>query len=297
LNLVEQYGDVEVFLGLDHSQLEIRVLAQMSQDPLLIELIQSGQDLHSAVGHVLTGIPVEKIKADRETRTAVKGIHFGIIFGLSAASLYYTLKVQAAEKGEKFTWDEKKVKSLYDDYFIKFRGVKRFIDRQVAFAEEHNYVETLFGFRRECSPFGAEDRESFWKNQAVNSPIQGTAHQLILISLAVLWIRRKTYHLWQRLSMEIHDSLVSYVKLRDLPEAYRQGVELLEKDVLVHIRKWYPELNWQVPLKAEGKAGFRFGVMVSDYAGGPVNEFIEQWCQKNMKFEKELREKMEAAKK
>lgn len=296
MTLAEKYGDVDVFVGLDHSQLEIRVLAQMSEDKLLIQLIQSGEDLHSAVGHELTGMPIEKIKTDRETRTTVKGIHFGIIFGLSADSLYYKLKVEAAAKKEEFTWSQEKVKKLYDEYFNRFSGVKAFIDSQVELAEENGYVETLFGFRREVSPFGNEDRDSFWKNVAVNSPIQGTAHQLILISLAVLSLKPQTYSLWQRLCMEVHDSLVSYVPLRDLPQAYAQGVQLLEKDVLVYVKKWFPDLNWRVPLKAEGKAGFRFGVLVEKYAGEPVEEFLEKWCQQNKEFEKKVRADMEKAK-
>lgn len=296
MSIAEQFDDVDVFVGLDHSQLEIRVLAQVSQDQLLIQLIQSGEDIHSAVGTELTGIPIAKIKSDRETRTTVKGIHFGIIFGLSKKSLYLKLKVDAAAKREKFTWSEKKVYDIYDHYFERFKGVKAYIDSQAEFAEKNGYVETLFGFRRECTPFVDEDRSSFWMNQAVNSPIQGTAHQLMLISLAVLALRRKTYYLWQRLCMEVHDSLIAYVKLKDLPTAYVQGVQLLEKDVLEHIKKWWPELHWQVPLKAEGKAGFRFGVLVEKYAGEPAEEFVEKWCQQNREFEKKVKADMAKAK-
>lgn len=278
-----------------NSQLEIRVLAQMSGDKLLIELLQSGEDIHSAVGYELTGIPIAKIKNDRETRTAVKGIHFGIIFGLTADSLYFTLKVQAAERHEKFTMSKERVHELYDKYFHRFVGVKRFLDNQIAFAEEHGYVSTLFGFKREVSMYGDEDRGTYWKNQAVNSPIQGTAHQLILISLAVLEIRKVTYNLLQRLTMEIHDSLVGFGALRDLPEIYKQGRLLLEKEVLRYVKKGWPELNWRVPLKAESKAGFRFGVLAA-YEGGPVNEFLRQWCEENKEFESEMQKQMSKAK-
>ena len=248
--LAEKYGKKKVFLSMDHSQLEIRVLGQMSGDKLLIKLLQSGEDIHSAVGHELTGIPIEKIASDRETRTAIKGIHFGIIYGLSPKSLYFNLKVQAAERGEKFTMSEAEVTDLYNKYFKKFHRVKEFMDGVVQFTEANGYVETLFGFRREISITGQEGRETFWKNQAMNSGIQGTAHQLIMISFAILELKKRTYNFLQDMSMEIHDSLVAFTNLEDLPRTYRQGKQLLEEDVLLYVKKWWPELNWKVPLKA-----------------------------------------------
>lgn len=293
--LVERFGDVDVFLGLDHSQLEIRVLAQMSGDKLLIQLIQSGEDIHSAVGHELTGIPIEKIKHDRSIRTAVKGIHFAIIFGKQKEGLYYQLKTEAAERKEEFTMSKEDVAKLYDSYFHRFSGVRDFMDNQIAAAASNEYVETLFGFQREVSQFGSDNRTSYWKNIAQNSPIQGTAHQLILVSFAVLELQKAKYKLWQRLCMEVHDSLICFTKLRDLPATYKQGVQLLEKDVLVYVKLWWPHLNWQVPLKAEGKAGFRLGVMVDGYAGGSVEEFLEKWCQKNRELGKKIKTEIQKA--
>jgi DNA polymerase I len=288
MNLAEKYGKKKVFLSMDHSQLEIRVLGQMSGDKLLIELLQSGEDIHSAVGHELTGIPIAKIANDRETRTAIKGIHFGIIYGLQPSSLYYTLKIQAEEHGESFTMSEAQVTQLYNRYFHKFRTVKRFMDSQIDFADEHGYVRTLFGFEREISQAGQEGRTTFWKNQAINSPIQGTAHQLIMMSFAILELKKKTYNLLQDMTMEIHDSLVTFTRLEDLPETYKQGKALLEKDVLEYVKKGWPELEWRVPLKADAKAGFRMGVLVEKYKGEPPEEFVEKWCEKNLEFEKKL---------
>lgn len=191
MNLVDKFGDMDVFLGVDHGQLEIRVLAQMSQDPLLLKLVQSGEDIHSGVGHELTGIAIEKIKHDRDIRTAVKGIHFGIIFGLSEENLYYHLKSEALERGEEFNMDKEEVARLYRSYFKKFRGVKDFMDGQIEFGKEHGFVKTLFGFQREISLAGDETRTTFWENQCRNSPIQGTAHQLMLISMAVLNLKNR----------------------------------------------------------------------------------------------------------
>lgn len=293
MNLAQRFGDVKVFWGADHSQLEIRVLAQMSKDPLLMKLIQSGEDIHSSVGTVLTGVPIDQIKKDRETRTAIKGIHFGIIYGLSPGSLYYTLKIQAAERKQEFKMSEAKVTHLYNRYFQKFRGVKYFLDQQMKFAEKHSYVKTLFGFQREISLAGSEDRTTYWKNQAVNSPIQGTAHQLILMSMALMELKKKTYHLLYDMCMEVHDSLIGFGDLRNLPEIYKQVKYLLEVDTLKYVKAYWPDLNWTVPLKAEAKAGLRMGVML-EYAGESAEEFAQKWCEKNHEFEEQLRKDMAA---
>lgn len=291
MSLVSKFGDLDVYLGSDHSQLEIRVLAQMSGDKLLIELIQLREDIHSSVGYELTGIPIAKIKKDRDTRTAIKGIHFGIIYGLTEDTLYLKLKVDAAERGEQFNMTREDLGKIYRSYFRKFKGVAKFIEYQHQFAQENAYVLSLFGFQREIALAGDETRSTFWANQAVNTPIQATAHQLMLVALAISGIKKQTYDLLQRLSMEVHDSLYAFVKLSKLVEAYKQFIQLLEKDVLVYVKKWWPEVNWVVPLKAEAKAGFRLGVMV-EYQGESPEEFVEMWCQKNRKFELKLKEEM-----
>jgi DNA polymerase-1 len=293
MTLLEKFGDLDVFWATDHAQLEIRVLAQMSGDKLLIELIKSGEDIHAAVGHELTGIPLEKIKKDRAIRTTVKGIHFGIVYGLTADSLYLKLKADAAERNEKFEMTKEEVTKLYNRYFQRFRGVSRWLEAQVEFATGHGYVKTLFGFKREIALFGDDERSTYWGNQSKNSPIQGTAHQLLLIAFAIMELKKNTYNLLQRLSMEGHDALVGYTKVRQLPDTYRQAKQLLEKDVLVYVKKWWPEVNWSVPLKAEAKAGFRYGVLVKDYMGEPPEEFLQKWCEENHKFEKKLREDIE----
>jgi DNA polymerase I-like protein with 3'-5' exonuclease and polymerase domains len=293
MSLATKFGNLDVYLSFDHSQLEIRVLAQMSGDKLLTDLIQSGEDIHSAVGHELTGISIEKIKKDRDTRTAVKGIHFGIIYGLTAKSLFARLKADAAERHQQFDMSFEDVERLYNRYFDRFAGVKKWLEEQVAFAMEHGYSKTMFGFKREISQVADEDRTTFWRNQAVNSPIQGTAHQLLLISLAIVEMKKQTYNLWQRMCMEIHDSLVTYVMLTNLPAAYKQGVYLLETDTLEYVKRHWPKIAWKIPLKAEAKVGFRMGVLVEGYAGGSIDEFIENWCIKNREFEKKMKKQMQ----
>lgn len=291
MSLASKFGDMEVLLGVDHSQLEIRVLAQMSRDEKLVKLIQSGEDIHSGVGHELTGVAIEKIRHDRQIRTAMKQLHFGIIYGMTAESVYYQLKTDAAERGEKFTLTLPEVTVMYNNYFKKFKGAKRYIDNQHTLAQEQGYVETLFGFRMEINLGGDESRGTYWANQAVNRPIQGTAHTLLLIAMAVMGLKPKTYHLLQKSSLEVHDALYVFAKLRDIQETYKQFMRVMEKEVLIYVKREFPEIDWVVPLKADAKAGLRLGVMV-EYEGQSPDEFVEQWCQANRKFEIAMKKEM-----
>jgi uracil-DNA glycosylase family 4 len=615
--ILKKFGDTDVFLGLDHSQLEMRILAQMSGDPLLIQASLSQFDLHSSVGNLLTGIPVEKIKKDREIRTVIKGLHFGIVYGLTPDNLYLHILAEAKKLGITPP-DRNKILAWYNKYFQRFTKVKPFMDSQIAMAEQHGYVESLFGFKREISPYDNE-RSSFWKNQSMNcvdfetealtqrgwvsgwqlksgdvlltmnqktgklewqaatkvvrypnyagpvctlssksfsavttphhrwlvedhgrfyerqsstlpsgwgsiprvgpyngpagknlsddwirligwvltdghygkgrgyasnsvkvcqvkkrtvvvidelfarlaipyrtkakkdrkpneeifwsfsglnggwfratfpkriltpefvsqlsghqcqvlyetmllgdgyvgsdksgfcckskegidafqmlallsgsattvryrdmskykprskklgnvpkmtgiwtsntlrrekvslgwvkrricnaavgmwcpmvpntffvarrkghvyvtgnTPIQGTAHQLMVIALAAFRLNQKKFEHIRRLSMEVHDSLYAFVKLSTLREAYKQGVELLTTEALKRVKFWFPEIKWRIGLQVEAKAGYRLGVM-QDYVGEPVAEFLQKWCEKNKKFQIELAEKV-----
>jgi DNA polymerase I-like protein with 3'-5' exonuclease and polymerase domains len=294
MTLAEKYGDLEIFWAVDHSQLEIRFLAQVSKDPILMALVSSGEDIHSAVGHELTGQSIEKIKKNRELRTAIKGIHFGIIYGLKPKALYYKLKADALKFRQPFDMSEEDVTKLYNRYFERFMGVKSWLGSQVEFAEEHEYVMTMFGFKREIIQQGDDTRGTFWMNQAVNTPIQGGAHTLLLIAMAITSMKQQTYNLLQKLAMEGHDALVGYTKLKELVETYKQAVYLMEKEVLLYVKKEWPELDWKVPLKAEAKAGFRYGVLVP-YAGESTEVFLESWCKKNHELELRVEEEIRKA--
>ena len=130
-------------------------------------------------------------------------------------------------------------------------------------AEEYGWVETLFGFRRPIDvegqkAAGASWKGAYWQNQASNSPIQGSAHQLLLIGLVPLIRQPERYALLQRPKMEIHDAIYFMVKLKDIWKAAVLGQDMLEKESLKIVREEF-KLDWKVPLKAEPKAGFRFG--------------------------------------
>ena len=162
---------------------------------------------------------------------------------------------------------------LYDAFFKKYKGVAQFIDKCRQQAMDQHFVETLFGFRREIRE--NDSRGTYWLNQAINSPVQGSAHTLILIALALLHLKPRTYSLLRKPVMEVHDALYFFVKLRDLPEAFKQGMALLQTDVIQ-----YAERHWKrkirVPFTAEASAGFTLGSLVS-YSGECVEDFLPKW--------------------
>lgn len=268
--------DLDVFLMFDYSQVEVRSLAEISGDPLLIKQFRSGEDIHSLVGVALTGWPVEKIKKDHDVRRSVKTFHFALIFGCGEDTMLGRFQAQ----GIKTT--RQTIHQYFVNYFKTYKGVAKWIEKIRYQAETKGYVETLFGFRRYV-PQHDETRGSYWANIAINSPIQGSAHQLTLIALALLDLKPRTFDLLQCPLMEIHDALLFRTKLRDLIKTFAQGKQLLEHSVVDYTKRNFG-ITLQVPLVAEAKAGFCFGSMV-DYNGGPIKEFLSNWRKKHQEVD------------
>lgn len=268
--------DLEVFLAADYSQIEIRMLAEVSGDPGLVAAFNSGADIHCAVGHDLTGKSHAEIKSDKDLRSFIKNCHFGLVYGLSEEGLFYYLKA----KGIKTT--EKKAAKFHRDYFRKYKKVKAYIEKMRAMAERDGFVKTIFGFKRLIGI--EEDRTTNPENQAVNSPIQGAAHQLMLMAMGMLMHTPGAFPLLQDPVMEVHDALVLRVKLRDLPAAYKQIEHLLEHGVPKAVEKLFG-FKLKVPLKCEVDAGFRYGAMVPEYNGKSVVEFLKDWLAVNKESE------------
>ena len=282
--VIEEFGDLDVFLAFDEAQVEIRVMAELSDDKRLIQVISSGEDIHQSVGHDLTGLPPETF-AHGKSRVMMKARHFSIVYGKIPENCYAEL----IAKGIKTTLEE--VEEFYENYFGKYKGVKKYIDYCHEFAEDHGYAKTLFGLIREIPKVKEGGAGASWQNQAVNTPIQGTAHNLIMIALAQKKRKRVTYELLKHLLMEIHDALYFRIKLRDLPEAYRLGKFLLEDEVKIGAKKRFG-VDLKVPLLAEAKVGFRLGAMYEGYKGGSISEFVNNWIEFNRETNKKIKESM-----
>jgi uracil-DNA glycosylase family 4 len=283
----KKFLNTKIFLAFDQAQVEIRVLAQASGDRRLIADIKKG-DIHSRVGHRITGWAIEKIAHDKKTRTLTKNVHFGMVFGLGENGLYDFIKAKDPTVDERYGGEKKARKAiakLQRAYFAYYFGVKQYQEDQRAFAEEHHYVETLFGYRR---PLDTRDRDeieegdesdlgtAYWGNVAINTPIQGTAHQLMLIAMALIKRFPKRYKRLRELVMEIHDAMVFGVKLKDLFATAKLGEYLLTKHVLKVVKKEF-KIDWQVPLEVEPKAGYRLGTTVQFYKDWTIAQFLTTW--------------------
>lgn len=269
-------GDLRVALSADYSQIEVRMLAELSGDELLIEQFQSGKDVHVLVGHTITGWPNELIANDKNIRRSVKEFHFALVFGVSKGNMHSHL----VAKGVKIT--RKQSDMYYDNYFKRYRGVARFIETCRSTVERDGGIGTLFKFYRELRQHNV-GRGSYWLNQAINTPVQGTAHQLVLMCMALLNLKPKTYNRLQEPFMEVHDALYFYSKLRHLAESHSQLVHLMTQGVVDYAERAFKH-RLRVPLVVEVSAGFNLGSMV-DYSGEPVPEFLKKWREKHLLLE------------
>ena len=200
------------FLSADYSQIELRLLAHMSQDPHLLEAFRNGQDIHAATAAKIFRTSIDQVTKDQRRRA--KTANFGIIYGISAFGLSQQLDCSRAE-----------AKALIDDYFAAFPKVIDFIESQKQFAREHGYVETLFGRRRYLADINSHNAtvRSFAERNAVNSPIQGTAADIIKMAMIAISKRLPEFNDSRlQLTMQIHDELCFNV-----PEALIERVETM----------------------------------------------------------------------
>jgi DNA polymerase-1 len=185
-----------MFLSADYSQIELRLMAHFSQDPHLLHAFHSGQDIHVATAAKIFGIPIEQVT--KEQRRQAKTANFGIIYGISAFGLSQQLDCSRTE-----------AKALIDGYFAAFPGVIDFIERQKELARNTGYAITLFGRKRYLPDILSRNAtvRSFAERNAVNSPIQGTAADIIKMAMVTINRRLKEEGLKAKMIMQVHDEL------------------------------------------------------------------------------------------
>lgn len=185
-----------MFLSADYSQIELRLMAHFSQDPHLVEAFRSGQDIHAATAAKIFNVPIEQVTKDQ--RRQAKTANFGIIYGISAFGLAQQLDCSRAE-----------AKALIDGYFAAFPGVIDYIERQKQLAREQGYAVTLFGRKRYLPDILSHNAtvRSFTERNAVNSPIQGTAADIIKMAMVTIHRRLKEEGLKAQMIMQVHDEL------------------------------------------------------------------------------------------
>ena len=199
-----------VFVDADYSQIELRVLAHISEDPTLIDAFIHDQDIHKITASQVFNIPFDEVTPAQ--RSNAKAVNFGIVYGISAYSLSDDLKIT-----------QKEAQVYIEGYFAKYPKVKAYLDNIIAFAKENGYVETLFQRRRAIPEINASNFNvrSFGERVAMNTPIQGSAADIIKLAMIKVDRVLKQKKMSSRLILTVHDEL--------LIEAHKDEVEEVKR--------------------------------------------------------------------
>ncbi len=226
-------GEGASLLSADYSQIELRILAHMSADAGLIETFKQDQDVHTRTAAEIFGLPPEEIT--QEMRRKAKAVNFGIIYGISAFGLAQDIGVSNAE-----------AKRYIDSYFERYPGVRSFLDRTIADAKEKGYVTTLLGRRRFIPELrsAAAPVRNFGERTAVNTPIQGTAADLIKMAMVRIHGRMAREGFRAKMILQVHDELVF-----EVPDAELESLKTLVKEGMEKV------LELAVPIRVDMGAG------------------------------------------
>ena len=216
-------------LAADYSQIELRLMASMSEDPSLIQAFKNGEDIHAATAAKIYKVPQENVTD--EMRRNAKTVNFGIIYGISAYGLSQRLNISRAEASE-----------VIDSYFNEYPQVKTYMDSQVAYARQHGHVKTLFGRQRTLRDInsGNATQRGFAERNAINSPIQGTAADLIKKAMVDIHHELQQHHYHSKMTMQVHDELIF-----DALDSELEELRPLIADKMQHVLKLH------VPLEVE----------------------------------------------
>jgi DNA polymerase-1 len=204
------------FVVADYSQIELRLMAHLSRDPAFIAAFNQGHDIHRQTAAIIANVPIDQVTS--EMRSRAKTTNFGIIYGQGPFALSKKLGISMEE-----------AKAFIADYFARFAGVRAYLDRQVDLAREHGYVETLFGRRRYVPEI--RDRNfnirAFGERLAQNTPLQGSAADLIKIAMVRIYRALPRAGLAARMVLQVHDELVI-----EAPAAEAEAAAALVKEYM-----------------------------------------------------------------
>ncbi len=226
-------GKENYLISCDYSQVDLRILAHLSQDEHLIHAFKKGMDIHKATAALIYG--VKESEVDDQMRDRAKRVNFGIVYGLTAYGLSRDLGVALDE-----------AQSFIDAYFSRYPGVKEYIDKQIKLCQKEGFVTTILARRRYIPEINSKNQaiRQFAERQAVNTPIQGSASDLIKLAMIDIDREIKKKELKSRMVLQIHDEL-----LFDLPKT--------ELHVLVNLARERMEnvLKLDVPIRVDIKNG------------------------------------------
>ena len=184
------------FFSADYSQIELRLMAHLSQDPNMVEDFNSGHDIHQATAAKIFKVDIQDVTS--EMRRKAKTANFGIIYGISAFGLAERMEVSRSE-----------AKQLIDDYFATYPGVKAYMDRSIEQARQKGYTETLFGRRCQLPDINSRNAvvRGYAERNAINAPIQGTAADIIKVAMIHIDQKMREQGLKSKMILQVHDEL------------------------------------------------------------------------------------------
>ena len=213
-----------LLLAADYSQIELRLLAHFSADPLLVEAYRRGDDIHTLTASQVFGVPTGEVNAEHRRRA--KAVNFGIVYGLSAFGLSQQIGI-----------DQKEAKRFIDAYFEKYAGVRQFIDRTLEQARTEMKVATLFGRIRPLPDMLSKNwnLRGFAERTAVNTPLQGTAADLIKLAMIRIDAEIRRRNLQSRMLLQVHDELVFEVPESELDAMKQLVTQRMENVYELHV--------------------------------------------------------------
>lgn len=225
--------DGYVFVDADYSQIELRILAHMSDDKNLIDAYKDSRDIHAATASLVFGVPIDKVT--KTQRSNAKAVNFGIVYGISSFGLSQDLSIS-----------KKEAEKYIQNYFESYPGIKKYLDDSVASAKEKGYSVTMFGRRRPIPEINVSNymQRQFGERVAMNAPIQGTAADIIKIAMINVAKEIKKKNLESRIVLQIHDELLIEAKKEEVDVI----TEILKKEMS-------SAAKLHVPLEVEVEVG------------------------------------------
>ena len=226
-------GEGSVFLAVDYSQIELRLLAHLSGDEHLVRAFNEGEDFHAETAARVFGVPVSEVTPDLRSRA--KAVNFGIVYGQQAYGLSQSLHISMAE-----------ARDMIDRYYEAYPGVRTFLDNVVARAKQTGYAETMYGRRRHIPELKAKNPQlrGFGERTAMDHPMQGTAADIIKIAMARVSRRLEEEGFAAHMILQVHDELDFECPIDEV-----ERLTTMVRDVMEHV------VDLRVPLIAEASTG------------------------------------------
>jgi DNA polymerase I len=218
-----------ILLAADYSQIELRIIAALSEDKNMIAAFKAGEDIHAATAAKVYQVPITEVT--REQRSNAKAVNFGIIYGQSAHGLSQNLGITRTE-----------AKQIIDSYFEQYTTIKSYMDGAIAQARERGYVETIFKRRRYLPDIHSANAvvRGFAERNAINAPIQGSAADVIKLAMVAVYKKMKEKNVRSRMLLQVHDELVF--------DIHKEEVEIMKELIQTEMEN---AVQLIVPMKAE----------------------------------------------